>query len=110
MQSPTSCAPAFLALTDDREMVLRSANPVSHLSTLSLIRCRLRPFLQSSAHTNFLYLRGLRGAMFSYLVCRACHVNLLFAACRVDDFYAALKRQASSFHPHQNCGSSHIRG
>jgi hypothetical protein len=59
---------------------------------------------------NFPYLRGPRGAMFSYPVCRACHVNLPPAACRVDDLHAALKRQASSFHPHQDRGSSHIRG
>ena len=48
--------------------------------------------------------------MFSYPVCRACHVNLPPAACRVDGLHAALKRQTSSFHLHQDLGSSHIRG
>ncbi len=104
MQSPTSRAPAFLALTDDREIVLRSANPASHPSTLSPIRCRLRPSVQSSANTNFPYLREPHGAMFSYPVCRACYVNLPPAACRVDDLHAALMRQTSPFHLHQDRG------
>ena len=58
---------AFLALTmtNDREMILRSANPASHPPTLSPIRCRLRLSLQSSAHTNFSYLRGPRGTQCS---------------------------------------------
>jgi hypothetical protein len=77
-------------------------------SCLSPIRCRLRPSLQSSADTNFPYLRGLRGAMFSYPVCRACYVNLNLppAACCVDDLHAALKRHTSSFHPHPRSDDS----
>lgn len=41
---------------------------------------------------NFPCLRGPRGAIFSYPVCRACHVNLPPAACCVDDLHATPKR------------------
>jgi hypothetical protein len=77
MQSPTSCALAFLALTNDQEIVLRLANLASHLSTLSPICCRLRPSLQSLAYTNIPHLQVLRSVMFLYLVCYAYYVNLL---------------------------------
>jgi hypothetical protein len=51
------------------------------------------PYLASLLpHANFPYLRGLRSAMFSYLVCCACYVNPLLAACCVDGIYIALKR------------------
>jgi hypothetical protein len=48
--------------------------------------------------------------MFLYPVYCTCYMNLLPIACRVDDLYIALKRQASSFHLHQDHGSSYIRG
>ena len=37
-------------------------------------------------------------------------MNLPPAACCVNDLHATLKCQISSFHPHQDRGSSHIRG
>jgi hypothetical protein len=55
---PTSRDPAFLALANNQEMVLWSANPASHLSILSFICYYLQLSLQSLAYTNFLIQRA----------------------------------------------------
>jgi hypothetical protein len=107
MQPPTSRAPAFLAF--DRRS--RNGAVIGHLAshpsppfaTATTISYRTQPRRSSS-------FRRPRGAIFSYPVCRSCHMNLPPGASRVDPLDATLKRQNSSFHQHQGCGSSYIRG
>jgi hypothetical protein len=93
LQSPTSPAPAFLRFTNDREKVLvigeSCFNPLHTPPTplaFVAVCAKLSP-------DNFSFSGGRMTQVFSYPVCRACHVNLPPAACRIDDPHAALKRQ-----------------
>src|SRR5271168_2207577 len=98
-------------------MVLRSANPASHPSTPSPHPLPLVTIsAELSPHELSLFTRAAwRDVLVSSLPCVPC-VPCESATCSVPCRRSSCSAQASDFilpptsHPHQDCGSSHIRG